>query len=115
MRFVTALVLMALLLGGGARTGLPGATGAAELRPDAAAATATSSTVDVEASAGDLTAVEADESSTTDSDTTAVVAGAVPVLGQPARSEVRPGTGAGSRPAGDAYARVIGPRAPPLG
>ncbi|MBE1484583.1 hypothetical protein [Plantactinospora soyae] len=144
-RFVTALVLMALLLGGGAaRAGLPGATGATEFRSDAAAVAATSSDVDDQASAtdraavadgaptdaaGDLTAGSGDptvldgraatatgESPATESaDTTAVVAVAVALLQQPVASEVRPGTGAEPRPARDAYARATGPRAPPLG
>ena len=119
-RFVTALVLMALLLGGGgARTGLPGTTGAAESRPDAVATAGTSSTVEVEASAGDPTAVAAEVPTDDGGDPTAD-AGVPAALGARAAVEagesvVRPGTGAGSRPAGDAYARVIGPRAPPLG
>ncbi|MBF9130801.1 hypothetical protein I0C86_17810 [Plantactinospora sp. S1510] len=125
MRFVTALVLMALLLGGGAaRTGLPGTPGAAESRPDAVAAAGTSSTVDVsivevEAPTGDPTAVAAEVPTDDAGDLTADAG--VPArldaraAGDAGVSAVRPGTGAGSRPAGDAYPRVIGSRAPPLG
>ncbi|MDG4789453.1 hypothetical protein O7626_26610 [Micromonospora sp. WMMD1102] len=148
MRFVTALVLMGLLLGaGGARAGLSGpALAAAESRPAVAESTSVAeSTVDGlrsplalggssrtarhEASgvAGDAPVAVAEQPSATlvsapPSEQEPVAAGSVvstvqvPAAlfgGQPDRPLV--GAAVGGWPAGDAYARVAGPRAPPLG
>lgn len=132
-RFVTALVLMALLLGGGGLgTGTPpavaateSASGAIEARPAAAAPVASS--VDIEASgvvdpagaqgavAGQTPTTAGERSAEDGTASPAVVAGPAVHLGQPDRSGARPGIGPRSGPAGDAFARVIGPRAPPLG
>ncbi|AVT38691.1 hypothetical protein [Plantactinospora sp. BB1] len=150
MRFVTALVLMGLLLGaGGARTGPSGpALAAAGPRPAAAQSTVE----DVGAArpdapdpgpvvrikqhpAADLpsgvsdeppvaaagqppvlfeSAVAADErSAATGSVVPTVLVRADLLGGQPDRPVL--GAVAGVAPAGDAYARVVGPRAPPLG
>ncbi|MFY1687490.1 hypothetical protein [Plantactinospora sp. WMMB782] len=162
MRFVTALVLMGLLLGaGGARAGLSGpALAAAESRPAATqSTTAAKSTVDGlraplalggssrttrhessgvagessglagESSgvAGEGPVAVAEQPSATlvsalPSEEKPVAAGSVgstvlvPVAlfgGQPDRPVV--GAAVGGWPAGNAYARVAGPRAPPLG
>ncbi|MEQ4301477.1 hypothetical protein ABNF97_08810 [Plantactinospora sp. B6F1] len=116
LRFVTALVLMGLLLGApGARSGLT----------DPAFAATGSSSVGQSPSVGHSTVEDERPSTSVEgaaaTDERPVPTGSVPTVlvraGLLGREPVRPalGSAAGVWPAGDAYARVVGPRAPPLG
>ncbi|WP_203862893.1 hypothetical protein [Plantactinospora mayteni] len=149
MRFVTALVLMGLLLGaGGARTGLSGpAVTATESRPATAQSTVQDARAGADAvlagpavrtgshaaldgpsgAAVEPTVVMAEQPSTVfegavaADERTGATGPVVPTVlvradllgGQPDRPVL--GAAAGVWPAGNAHARVVGPRAPPLG
>ncbi|MEO3820474.1 hypothetical protein [Plantactinospora sp. B24E8] len=134
MRFVTALVLMALLLGaGGARPGQaagPGTTGgtstiAAEapsgvsgrtVEADRVAATSATGPGSGVAGPADPARVDAGEpTDPTGADAPASAVGPVAPTGRPVASGALPGGGAATSPTGDAYPRTSGSRAPPTG